>query len=76
MVSQRAKIVQGIRSKVNKIVDEKGSIEQLLRKDVQMRDVDLFNINEMADMLNEIAELIYEYVASQKSEVEGEIVDV
>jgi hypothetical protein len=76
LISQRAEIVQGIRSKVNKIIDEKGSLEQLLKKDVELRSVDLYNINEMADTLNEIAEIIYEYVATQKSNKEGEIVDV
>jgi DNA repair ATPase RecN len=79
LIAQRAEIVQGVRSKVNKIRDEKGSIEQLLRKDVQLRDVDLYNINEMADILNEVAEMIYEYVATQKSmeEVkEGEVINV
>lgn len=76
LIAQRAEIVQGIRSKVNKIIDEKGSLEQLLKKDVELRSVDLYNINEMADTLNEIAEMIYEYVATQKSNKEGEIVDV
>lgn len=79
LTAKRAEIVQGIRSKVNKIRDEKGSIEQLLKKDVQLRDVDLYNINEMADILNEVAEMIYDYVATQKSigeKEEGEVINV
>jgi len=76
LIAQRAEIVQGIRSKVNKIIDEKGSLEQLLKKNVQLREVDLYNINEMADSLTEIAQLIYEYVNSQNRNKEGEVVDV
>lgn len=79
LTAKRAEVVQGIRSKVNKIRDEKGSIEQLLKKDVQLRDVDLYNINEMADILNEVAEMIYDYVATQKSigeKEEGEVINV
>lgn len=76
LIAKRAEIVQGVRSKVNKIIDEKGSLEQLLKKDVELRSVDLYNINEMADSLTEIAQLIYEYVNSQNQNKEGEIVDV
>jgi ParB family chromosome partitioning protein len=76
IAAQRAEIVQGVRGKVNKIINEKGSLEQLFKKDVELRNVDLYNINEMADSLTEISQLIYEYVNSQNKNEEGEIVDV
>lgn len=76
ITAQRAEVVQGLRSEINKLRNGQGRIEELIKKDVDLRDVDLYNVGEMADFLNEIAEKLYNYIASRKSIQKGEFIDV
>ena len=76
VIAERAEIVQGIMGEIKKLRKSQGKIEKLLKKDVQLREVDLFNLNEEADYLNEMAEKIYNYIASQKSNLKGDVINV
>jgi chromosome segregation ATPase len=75
-IAKKAEVVQGICGPIREFKKSKGEIETLLKKNVQLDPDDLNTIALNADLLNEISEELYSFIATQKSNDEGEIIDV
>lgn len=75
-IAKKAEMVQGICGPIREFKKHKGEIESLLKKNVRLDADDINTIALNADLLNEISEELYNFIATQKSEVEGEIIDV
>lgn len=75
-IAKKAEIVQGICGPIRDFKKHKGEIESLLKKNVRLDADDLNTIALNADLLSEISEELYSFIATQKSEVEGEVIDV
>jgi chromosome segregation ATPase len=78
LIAQKAKIVQGVCGPIRKFKEKKADIEMLLKKDIELDPEDLNIIGLNADVLNEIAEEMYEYISTQKSnyEYKGDVINV
>ena len=75
-IAKKAEVVQGICGPIREFKKSKGEIETLLKKDIQLDADDLNTIALNADLLNEISEELYSFIATQKSESEGVVIDV
>lgn len=66
VLTQRAEVVQGVRNGVEKLKKNKGKIEQLLQRDINLTGPDIKNIEIEAEFLKEMSDILYEYVDYQR----------